>query len=100
MGCAMLRRGWVELHATHKSTMLSYGTGRVGEHGAKCRLPANGQRGVGGGVALHAVEGLAYVGQNVLHIFNAHAQTNEVGGYAGLAQLLVAELAVRVAGGV
>ena len=53
--------------------MLSYGTGRVGEHGAKCWLPANGQRGVGGGVALHAVEGLAYVGQNVLHIFNAHA---------------------------
>ena len=43
---------------------------------------------------------LLYIGDEVLHILDTHREADEVGSYAGLAQLLVGELAVSVTGGV
>ena len=49
---------------------------------------------------LHLLHRLFQVGNNVIDVLYADAEANEVGSHACLAKLLVAELAVGVAGGV
>ena len=44
------------------------------------------------------IQGLADVGQQVIGVFQSHAETYEVRGNAGFSQLLIAKLAVGVAG--
>ncbi len=45
-------------------------------------------------------EGLVDIGDDVGDVLDAYRESDEVGGYAGFAQLLVGELTVGVAGGV
>ena len=48
----------------------------------------------------YLIEGLAEIGEDVFCVLDAYGEADEVGGYTGFAQLLVAELAMSVAGGV
>lgn len=48
---------------------------------------------------LHLRHGLLEISDDVIDMFNAHGEADEVGSHACLYELLIAELAMCVAGG-
>lgn len=49
-------------------------------------------------LSFQRIQRLANIGKNVLDILNAHRESDKVGSYTGLAQLVVAQLAMSVTG--